>query len=334
MLVIIRDIRSLYTPEDDAVDVQSIVHAMNQFLALLSHDEKQLVIHPIDAPQRRAWANPELYLFHNGIRLENVDEVVGTAVHSVIQTTFSPEGCQKALSAMKTNEFLGELVRMPLGCSICDPIISSSLEALQRPSHLGGYFTGIISVLACIWKTQIVVAPTFIGAEPNVIDRGTQQGTQILQSEQDLGLRFMQSLSKELQSKAQIFKTTQPPERHLCGACQDNRIVPYEGLPVGGLETSLVQLLFQIVEQFVVYLPAQARKNRLAQIERHIKDTQFCWIGAFTNVDPFYDKIQSPIIIVEFDHHSGVFLNSTEPARFHIHTIYATPTVETMGTRC
>lgn len=185
---------------------------MNQFLALLSHDEKQLVIHPIDAPQRRAWANPELYLFHNGIRLENVDEVVGTAVHSVIQTTFSPEGCQKALSAMKTNEFLGELVRMPLGCSICDPIISSSLEALQRPSHLGGYFTGIISVLACIWKTQIVVAPTFIGAEPNVIDRGTQQGTQILQSEQDLGLRFMQSLSKELQSKAQIFKTTQPPE--------------------------------------------------------------------------------------------------------------------------
>ncbi|KAH9205681.1 hypothetical protein DL95DRAFT_429897 [Leptodontidium sp. 2 PMI_412] len=331
-----KPIQGLYTPEDDAVDVQSIVHAMSQFLALLSHDEKQLVMYPIDAPQRRAWANPELYLFRNGIRLENVDEVVRTAVHSVIQTTFSPEGFQKALSAMKTNEFLGGLVNAPgvLNMHSYNFLIFGSPSTTEPFGWL--LYGHHLCLSVFIWKTQIVVAPTFIGAEPNVIDRGPHQGTQILQSEQDLGLRFMQSLSKELQSKAQIFKTTQPPEvpeyrwnpadqRHLCGACQDNRIVPYEGLPVGGLETSFVQLLFQIVEQFIIYLPAQARKNKLAQVERHIKDTHFCWIGGFTNDDPFYYRIQSPVIVVEFDHHSGVFLNNTEPARFHIHTIVRNP---------
>ncbi|KAK0118444.1 hypothetical protein ONS95_012729 [Cadophora gregata] len=309
---------------------------MNQFLALLSHEEKQLVMYPIDAPQRRAWANPELYLFRNGIRLENVDETVRTAVHSVIQSTFSPEGFQKALSAMKTNEFLGELVNAPGVLNMHsynfltfgNPSTTEPFGWLLYGHHL------CLSVF--VWKTQIVVAPTFVGAEPNVIDRGPHQGTQILQSEQDLGLRFMKSLSKDLQSKAQIFKTLQPPEipedrwnpadqRHLCGACQDNRIVPYEGISVGGLEPSLVQLLLQIVEQFIIYLPAQARKNKLAQVERHIQDTHFCWIGGFTNDDPFYYRIQSPVIVVEFDHHSAVFLTNTEPARFHTHTIVRNP---------
>ncbi|KAJ4295856.1 hypothetical protein N0V88_004558 [Collariella sp. IMI 366227] len=33
----------------------------------------------------------------------------------------------------------------------------------------------------------------------------------------------------------------------------------------------------------------------------------------------------SPVVIVEFDHHSGVFLANEEPKRFHIHTLLRTP---------
>jgi hypothetical protein len=53
---------------------------------------------------------------------------------------------------------------------------------------------------------QIVISPTFTGAEPNLIDSGPWAGTVILHKEGDLGLKLMQSLPDTLQKEAQIFK--------------------------------------------------------------------------------------------------------------------------------
>jgi hypothetical protein len=30
-------------------------------------------------------------------------------------------------------------------------------------------------------------------------------------------------------------------------------------------------------------------------------------------------------VIIEFDHHSGVFLTNENPERFHVHTLFRTP---------
>jgi hypothetical protein len=40
---------------------------------------------------------------------------------------------------------------------------------------------------------------------------------------------------------------------------------------------------------------------------------------------PFYYRIQSPVLIIEFDHHAGVFLGNPTPEKFHIHTLVRTP---------
>jgi hypothetical protein len=68
-----------------------------------------------------------------------------------------------------------------------------------------------------------------------------------------------------------------------------------------------------------------APRRRLAEIERHLDDTHFCWIGETDGEHPFYYRIQSPVIMIEFDEHAGVFLSNEEPERFHIHTIVRTP---------
>lgn len=91
------------------------------------------------------------------------------------------------------------------------------------------------------------------------------------------------------------------------------------------LLTSQREVLLSIVEQFALYLPDKARSARLEEVKRHFDQTYFAWIGGWTNADAFYFRIQSPIIICEFDHHSGVFLTNEEPAKFHIHTIMRTP---------
>ena len=63
----------------------------------------------------------------------------------------------------------------------------------------------------------------------------------------------------------------------------------------------------------------------MAEISRHWEDTHFCWIGGIQKQDAFYYKMHSPVVMAEFDHHTGVFLNNKVPLPFHIHTLVRTP---------
>ena len=38
----------------------------------------------------------------------------------------------------------------------------------------------------------------------------------------------------------------------------------------------------------------------------------------------FYCRVDSPVILIEFDHQNGIFLDNDEPSRNHIHTVVQT----------
>ena len=120
-------------------------------------------------------------------------------------------------------------------------------------------------------------------------------------------------------------------QRHLCGAYRDNRCVPYEGVLVSDMDSQQQDIVLSILAEYLLYLPDQSRKMKLDQIRALFSETYFCWIGSFGSEDPFYYRIQSPVILVEFDHHTGVFLNNQEPAKFHIHTLLRTPNAGDYG---
>jgi hypothetical protein len=42
-------------------------------------------------------------------------------------------------------------------------------------------------------------------------------------------------------------------------------------------------------------------------------------------MSPFYYRILSPVILVEFDHQSGIIYDNDTPSRDHIHTVVRTP---------
>lgn len=114
-------------------------------------------------------------------------------------------------------------------------------------------------------------------------------------------------------------------QRHLAGAFHDNRIIAYEGVLVTEMTTEQQELLMSIVSEFLVLLPPEPLKHRLEHIRAYLSETYFAWIGQFGLADPFYYRIQSPVALFEFDHHSGVFLTNEEPAKYHIHTIQRLP---------
>lgn len=97
------------------------------------------------------------------------------------------------------------------------------------------------------------------------------------------------------------------------------------------MDDTQLSLVEGILEQYLLFLPETARKIRMREVKSWFKETYFCWIGGFGAEDPFYYRIQSPVIIAEFDHHSGVFLTNREPAKFHIHTLLRTPNAGDYG---
>lgn len=260
---------------------------------------------------------------------------------------------------MRVNHFLGEVVKLP---NILNKY-SYNFLIFGTPSTSqpwGWLLYGHHLDIACFFKgPQVILSPSFTGAEPNIIDDGEWKGTQILHTEGNLGLKLMQSLSSGQQQTAQVFKSMRDPsmkqvygnsnndeskrdelitdtwgpddQRHRCGAFRDNRIVPYEGIVVLDLDTQQQQLILDICNEFLLYHPSKSRKLKLNQIKEHFSETHFCWIGGYGDDDAFYFRIQSPVILVEFDHHSGVFLTNTEPAKYHTHTIVRTPNAGDYG---
>lgn len=271
-----------------------------------------------------------------GLRLDETSIDIYRQVINIIKATVSSEGFDTVLSGMRINHFLGDI----MGALGVLNQRSYNFLIFGTPSTTEPWGWLLYGHHLCLnlflHGRQIVLSPTFTGAEPNEIDNGEYTGTRILAQEESLGLRFMQRLPSEMQKKAQTYKDMHDeamPEgrwnladqRHLCGAFQDNRIVPYEGINMTGVDAEERQLLLKIVEQFVRYLPDAARRNRIRLVEQHMDETYFSWIGGYGDDDAFYYRIQSPVIIAEFDHHPGVFLSNEEPAKFHIHTILRTP---------
>jgi hypothetical protein len=317
----------LFPIQDEGIPIDNIVELTNKLLSQLNSAQKEAVSYHIDSPEWRTWSNPEFLLAHKGIRLDELTPQVREACMDILSATLSPEGYHKAVSAMRINGFLGELVN---GTAVCNEF-SYNFVLFGTPSTTTPWGISFYGHHLCLnilfYKTQIIISPWFTGAEPNEIDSGPYAGTKILRNEATLGLKLMQSLSAESQSKAQIYAQMKDPamppgrwnrddQRHLLGAYRDNRVVPYEGVLVADMPAAAQELVSAILDEYFLYLPKQAREMRLKQAQEWFKETYFCWIGGYSDKEDevFYYRIQSPVVVIEYDDHSGVFVSFLIPS--------------------
>lgn len=334
--------QDLFKVQDEGIPIEEIVAAADTVTSKASKEQLETLEYHIDSPEWRSWSNPEFLLSHKGLRLDEIDVGLKDAIMKVLETTLSPEGYEKARAAMRINGFLGDLVESPRVMNE----FSYNFALFGTPSTTKPWGFSFYGHHLCLnvflYQRQIVVSPWFTGAEPNEIDAGEFKGTRILHVEEQLGLKLMQSLSSKEQSEARIYENmhdermpanrwNRDDQRHLCGAYRDNRIVPYEGIKMSCMGTEQQELVLAICEHYLLYLPERSRKMKIEHIASFASETFFSWIGGFGSDDPFYYRIQSPVIIIEFDHHSGVFLTNEEPAKFHVHTILRTPNAGDYG---
>ncbi|KAJ5783023.1 hypothetical protein N7457_004797 [Penicillium paradoxum] len=326
----------IFRRADEGAPVEAMVAAAKEVQAVLSDSELQAVSYSIDSDAWRKWSNPEVLIFKYGVRLHTLAAHKIAAILRLVEVSLSEEGYSKVIAAMEVNHFLGELVNAA-------PILnrySYQFALYDTPSTTKPWGFSLTGHHTCvnvfILGKQMTISPVFIGAEPNQIDAGQRKGLTLCVEEGTYGLQLMQTLPTFLQQKAQIytemFTEKMPPgrwnpydQRHLGGAFQDNRIIPYEGIKATEMPSAQQALLLKAVASFLVLLPPNPLEARMCQIGEHLDETYFSWIGGFGDDDPFYYRIQSPIVMVEFDHHSGVFLLNKGPAKHHAHTITRTP---------
>ncbi|KAH8698729.1 hypothetical protein BGW36DRAFT_293720 [Talaromyces proteolyticus] len=322
--------------QDRGAPTAAMVDAARRLLSAVSPVQKAILVHPIGAPEWRSWANPEIYIFKHGLRLEEVNENIIMRVYDLMKASLSRSGYAKARGCMKVNAFLGEVVD---GTKVLNEH-SYNLLLFGTPSLTlpwGWQLYGHHLCINCfVLASQVVISPVFMGAEPNIIDEGPDQGTVLFAEQEALGVSLVRSFDKQLYERVQIYQELSSPpipssrfhradQRHLGGAFHDNRVIPYEGVRCSLFSPSQQEHLRGIIRLTLDYLPPKALSARMEDISTHWDQTYFCWIGGTDPGRPFYYKVHSPVVMIEFDHHTGVFLNNTEPQPFHIHTLVRTP---------
>lgn len=309
------------------------VAAAEHVLATLTPEQRAQVTYPVDAPQWRAWSNPEFVFHRVGRRLEDLAEPIVQAVYALIEASLSPEGYARLREVMALNGFLGELVDLPTimnDRSYWFALYGSPSESEPWGWQLFGHHAAVNFLTV---GGHDVIAPLFLGGEPALAD---DEHPPVFDARERVAVQLASSLSADQRARAVVYDSVLDPrmpegrlhpadERHVAGAFRDNRVVAYEGIPAGELDAAQRAMLRDIVEDFHLLLRTPQREATLANYDAHLDGTWFSWYGATDGSTPFYLRVQSPVILVELDHHAGVWLNNRLPARFHVHTTLRLP---------
>src|SRR6478752_8088327 len=326
-------------PGEEAPTKEMVV-AAEALLATLDPVGRARICYPVDAHEWRSWANPEFLQHDTGLRLDEVGADTREAALALVAATLSPAGYDLARTAMTINGYLGDIVGMPRLMNE----FSYNVAIYGEPSATRPWgwqlFGHHLAINALVIGPRLVVSPVFFGAEPNTTGDGDPAGP--FGRRIELARATMAALPAELRDRAITYERLVDPampegrlhpgdERTLAGCFQDNRVIPYEGIALSDMPVEARNLVREMVRDALGYLPAGPLAARLREFDEHAGDTWFAWIGGWQGSEPFYFRIQSPVVLTELDHHCGVFLANTEPAVFHIHTTVRTPNAGDYG---
>jgi hypothetical protein len=326
----------LFELRPESAPTRQILDSVLAFLTRLSPEQKKKVCLPINSRERQLWQNSIVRWEDFGLRLDEAPDILREAAMAVVGASLSAAGYEKTRKLMKLNGFLGELVGAPrlLG-EWC-----YQLHVFGEPSATepwGWQLSGHHLIITCfVLGEQMTLTPTFMGAEPTYVDKEKYAGIAVFEDEEFLGLQLARNLSAAQKRKA-VFSDTMvadqlPPGRHqgndgmsFGGRYKDNAIVPYEGISGADLGPQQRQALLDLTKCYLSALPSGPFAARMHDVERHLLETHFCWAGGMGEESAFYYRIQSPVVMIEFDHHKGVVLDNSQPEKFHVHTIVRTP---------
>ena len=319
----------LFALADEGAPTEQAVRKALGYLDQLTTEQQARSVLPIDATEWRLWSNAFLTFPEHGLLLQELPGPARDAALSVIEASLTPAGYERMREAMRLNAELGELVGIypDTLTEYCYRFTLFGEPSSEEPWgwQLAGHH---IDLHAVFIGGQLVLTPAFLGVEFG--------GDTVFADHRHRAREFMDSLNAPQRDRALLYGSTLSADlprelagivdgRHRTAAGRDNRVLPYVGLAGDQLTAGQRELLMSLTDPYLDNLPPQPRAHRRNQIERFLDDTHLGWIGTWDAGAPFYYRVHSPVVLIEYDNHAGIFLDNDEPEPFHVHTIVRTP---------
>ncbi|HLZ72226.1 MAG TPA: DUF3500 domain-containing protein [Dehalococcoidia bacterium] len=315
----------LFPLRKTGVSTRPIADAADGFLAALSAEQRAQALLPLDSDAWRRWSNIHIYVIRHGALLEAMSDAQREAAFGLLRASLSPTGFQTARDIMRLNETIGEMTEKPEEYG--EWLYWLSVFGTPTPEAAapwGWQIDGHHLIVNCLLLgDQLVMTPLFMGSEPCEAPSGKYAGTRVFEAEERDGLALMQSLSPEQRRVALL--SDELPHEVFTTAFRDNFELTYEGIRFDALSDAQQRLLLRLIETYTGRARADQAAVKLDEVKQHLGETYFAWMGGCEDDSVFYYRVHSPVILIEFDHESGIAFDNEAPTRQHIHTVVRTP---------
>jgi len=322
---------NLFSIASSGASTQPVRHAAEAFLISLDAEQGRAATFDLQADAWRAWSNIHPFVMRHGVSLDDCTQTQRDRALDLVRATCSARGFALARDIMRLNDALGELTGRPQEYGEW----YYWLSVFGQPSAdqpWGWQIDGHHVIINCfVLGDQLVVSPTFLGSEPTHVETGKHAGIRVFHDEEQRGLELVRALSPTQREVAmpvpteQILRPQRMDGRIQTAAFTDNRIVPYAGVTGAELSEAQRNGLVALLEVYVGRMRDEHARVRLDEVVRHIEATRLLWVGGIEDDSVFYYRVQSPVILVEFDHLNGIAFDNDQPSRNHIHTVVRTP---------
>lgn len=318
--------QDIFKIESTGVSTEAIRGAASAFLQSLDDSQREKTKFAIDDDEWRKWMNQHFYV-RQGVSFEEMSEDQRSAAFGLMSACLSAKGLKLSKDIMKLNHTLGEINNnfQEYGEWLYNITMMGEPSATEPWGwQMDGHHL-IINYF--VLGDQVVMTPLFVGSEPVIAETGKYQGISILQDEQNQGLKMLQSLNEE-QRGAAMIELTKNGNNNLTEAFKDNVIIEDSGTKVSSFSPAQKDQLINLIKLYIDNLDEGHGKVRMEEVEQHIDETWFTWIGGSDESSVYYYRIYSPVILIEFDHQRPVGtrqLYGNEVHRQHIHAVVRTP---------
>ncbi len=328
--------QGLFPIKSTGVSTEPIQDAVSTFLSSLSDAQRAKCTFPSEDEEWRKWHNIELYE-RQGIALFELDEQQLKLAFEILGTALSADGVTKSKNIMAMEAYLkeistqlGNLNKKGLERLGADKYWFTFMGTPSQSEPWGWQLDGHhLIVNFFVLADQVVMTPTFMGSEMTYIEEGPNVGIRTFVDEGKKALALYRSLDQDQKALATLLEE-KTRAYSLAEAFRDNEIIPYAGLPAKGLNKQQMSLLVDLIEEYVGNMADAHARIKMEEVLSQLDYTWFSWVGGSEDDDVFYYRIQSPVIMIEYDHHPPVFIvNKGEPKKgpvnWHVHTVVRTP---------
>jgi hypothetical protein len=320
-------IPGLFALRSTGVSTEPVRQAAAAFLASLSPEQRAKTLFPVEDEEWRKWMNPHFYV-RQGVSLAEMSEAQRRAALDLLRSSLSAKGLQQSQNIMRLNHTLGELNGNDFEQYGEGRYWLTLMGEPHATEPWGWQLDGHHLVINYfVLGDQVVMTPTFMGSEPVTATAGKYKGTAVLQSEQNKGLALINALDEAQRAKAMI-RTAKQGQNNLAEAFKDNVVLDTAGIRATDLSPAQRESLLDLIQEHVGNLRDGHAKVKMDEVRQHLDATHFAWIGETKPDSVFYYRVQSPVVLIEFDHQPPINMPGVErgkPTRQHIHSVVRTP---------